>query len=127
MTSILINLNLNNTMENIKLVVRNIIGEPDNGYSRVTVSNELFNAVRGVRPQLAYKAQGDQAGKGIRIFTIDGVDLYSNYDKESRKTLFLMKTEDAEKCLCTVAEQRAKEPKLPFNSTVFNRMIVATA
>ena len=114
-------------MENIKLVVRNIIGEPDNGYSRVTVSNELFNAVRGVRPQLAYKAQGDQAGKGIRIFTIDGVDLYSNYDKESRKTLFLMKTEDAEKCLCTVAEQRAKEPKLPFNSTVFNRMIVATA
>ena len=115
---------MNNT---INLVVRNIIGDAVDGYSRVTVSNELFNAVRGVRPTLAYTAMGDQGGKGIRIFNIDGYELFANYDKESRKTLFLMKTEDAQKCLLTVAEQRSKEPKLPFNSTVFNRAVVATA
>ena len=111
---------------NIKLVVRNIIGDAVDGYSRVTVSNELFNAVRGVRPALAYTAMGDQGGKGIRIFNIGGYELYANYDKESRKTLFLMKTEDAQKCLLTVAQQRAGEPKLPFNSTIFNRNIVAS-
>jgi hypothetical protein len=114
--------------ENIKFVVRNIIGDAVDGYSRVTVSNENFNDLRGVRPVLAYTAQGDLGGKGIRIFTdMNGVELYSNYDKESRKTLFLMKTEDAQKCLLTIADQRAKEPKLPFNSTVFNRLVVATA
>lgn len=114
-------------MNNIKLVVRNIIGESKDGHSRVTVSNELFNAVRGVRPALPYTAQGDQSGKGIRIFTVDGKNLYANYDKESRKTLFLMKTEEAQACLLTVAEQRAKEPKLPFATTKFNMNLVATA
>jgi hypothetical protein len=114
-------------MNNIKLVVRNIIGDAVDGYSRVTVSNELFNAVRGVRPQLAYTAQGDQSGKGIRIFEIDGKKLYANYDKESRKTLFVMKSEDAQACLLTVAEQRANEPKLPFSVMAFPSSLVATA
>ena len=116
--------------ETIKLVVRNIISDEVNGYVRVTVANELFNAVKGVRPLLSYTAQGDQAGKGIRIFTIDGKNLYAQYDKESRKTMFLMSKEDAESCLMTVAEQRAKEPKLPFDSTAFilaDRNIAAVA
>ena len=38
--------------KDIKLVVRNIIGEPIDGYVRVTVSNEVFNAVRGITPAL---------------------------------------------------------------------------
>jgi hypothetical protein len=114
-------------MNNKKLIVRQIIGDAIDGYSRVTVTYDLFIALRGVRPTMPFTAQGDQAGKGIRIFDFDGIKLYSNYDKESRKTLFLMKTEDAQSCLQTIAEQRANEPKLSFNSTMFNRNIVATA
>lgn len=112
-------------MENIKLVVRNIIGADVNGYSRVTVSNDLFNAIRGFRPSLAYKAMGDSAGNGVRVFTIDGTDLYANYDKESRKTVYLMKTEDAQKHLVTLAQERANEPKLPFNVEAFDRSVVS--
>ena len=115
-------------MENkvAKLVVRNIIGEDVNGYSRVTVANELFNAVRGFKPVLAYKGMGDSAGNGVRVFNIEGVDLYANYDSETRKTVYLMKTEDAKKHLLTLAQERASEPKLPFNISVFNTNIVAS-
>lgn len=112
--------------KDIKLIVRNIIGDPVDGMSRVTVSNELFNAVRGVRPLLPYTAMGDGGGKGVRIFTIGGYELYSNYDKESRKSIFLMKTEDAKACLLTVADQRASEPKLPFSFSAFNPLVVAS-
>lgn len=110
-----------------KLVVRNIIGEPINGYVRVTISNELFNAVRGVKPTLPYKGMGDSGGNGVRVFSINGVELCAQYDKETRKTMFLMKKEDAETALLTLAEQRAGEDKLPFNASLFDRSIVATA
>ena len=104
----------------IKLIVRNIIGADINGYSRVTVSNELFNAVRGVRPALAYKGQGDSANNGVRVFNVGGVDLYAHYDKESRKTVFLMKTEEANKHLMSLEQERANEPKLEFDVKAFN-------
>lgn len=110
-----------------KLVVRNIIGEPINGYVRVSIANELFNLIRGVRPQLPYKGQGDQGGNGVRVFTIGGVELCASYDKTSRKTMFLMKTEDAKAHLLTVAQERAGEEKLPFNTALFDRSVVATA
>jgi hypothetical protein len=111
---------------NIKLVVRNIIGEEIDGYSRVTVSNELFNAVRGVRPSLPYKAQGDKGGNGVRIFELEGTELFAHYDKVNRKTMFLMKTEDAKKHLLTVAQQRANQPKLDFNASLWDTAIVAS-
>lgn len=121
-------------MENLKLVVRNIIGEPIDGYVRVTVSNELFRAIYKTTPWnngkpgfLTYKAMADQAGKGIRIYNFNGVELCASYDQETRKTIFLMKVEDAQSHLLTVAQERAAGPKLPFDSTRFDRSVVATA
>ena len=111
---------------NIKLVVRNIIGDSIDGYSRVTISNELFNAVRGVRPSLPYKAQGDVGGNGVRIFSFGETELFAHYDKVNRKTMFLMKTEEAKKHLLTVAEQRANQPKLAFNASLWDTSIVAS-
>ena len=114
-------------MNTIKLVVRNIIGESIDGYSRVTVSNEVFNAVRGIKPLLAYRGQGDQGGNGVRVFSFDGVELCAQYDKETRKTMFLMKTDEAEAHLLTLAQERDKAEKLPFNAKLWNRDVVATA
>lgn len=101
------------------LIVRNIISSDIGGFSRVTVSNELFNAIRGVRPTLPYKGAGDVGGNGVRVFNIEGVDLYVNYDKINRRTMFIMKTPDAQKYLKPLAVERANEPKLPFNATQF--------
>ena len=103
----------------IKLVVRNIIGEPINGYVRVTVANDLFKTIAGFRPSIAYTAMGDSGGNGVRIFDIDGVKLFSKYNKETAKTTFIMKTEDARAKLVTVAQERATEAKLPFNISSF--------
>lgn len=121
-------------MNNLKLVVRNIIGDSINGYSRVTVSSEVFSAVvQSLRarftkqtPQLPYKGMGDEGGNGVRVFNINGVELYSHYVKESGKNVFLMKTEDAKACLLTLETQRAGEEKLPFNLSTFNFDIVAS-
>ena len=112
-------------MENIQLIVRKIIGSDIEGFSRVSVTNELFNAVRGVRPLLPYTAQGDLGGNGVRIFNINGTNLYVTYNKETKKNVLLMSTEDAKKNLVTLADERANEPKLPFNASLFN--VVATS
>ncbi len=104
---------------NNNIIVRNIISPDVNGYSRVTIANDLFNAVRGVKPELPYKGMGDAGGNGVRVFTIDGVDLYVHYNKENRNTIFIMKTEEATKHLKTLAMERAGEEKLPFNASQF--------
>jgi len=105
---------MNNT-----LIVRNIISADINGYSRVTVSNELFNAIRGVKPALPYTGMGDTGGNGVRVFNIEGIDLYVHYDKINQSTMFIMKTLDAQKCHKSLAAERAGEVKLPFNSAMF--------
>jgi len=116
-------------MNTIKLVVRNIIGESQNGYSRVTVSNEVFSAIRGARPAIAYTAMGDKGGKGVRIFSFGDVKLYAHYDKVQRNTVFLMETAEAQKHLVTLAQERAGEAKLPFDVSMFDTKAntVATA
>lgn len=104
---------------NNNIIVRSVIGSDIGGYSRVTISNELFNDVRGVKPALPYQGRGDIGGHGVRVFNIGGVDLYVNYDKTNRKTVFIMKTSDAQRHLLPLATERANEPKLPFNAAMF--------
>lgn len=115
-------------MENLtKWVVRNIIGEDVNGYSRITIASNCFNAVKGFRPLLPYTAMGDASGNGVRVFKLGETELYASYDKESRKTVYLMKTEDAKSHLLTLVQERANNPKLPFDVMAFDRSVVATA
>lgn len=101
------------------IIVRNIISSDIGGFSRVTIANELFNAIRGVKPTLPYKGMGDAGGNGVRVFNIENVDLYVHYDKLNRKTMFIMKTQDALRHLKPLAVERANEAKLPFNSNSF--------
>ncbi len=101
-----------------ELVVRTIIDTKD-GYSRVVVSNETFRQVQGVRPELPYKAMGDMGGNGVRIFSFGTTELYVKYDKENRKSIFIMKASDVKKHLRTLEQEREGEEKLPFNAAQF--------
>lgn len=95
--------------------VRNIFSTQD-GFSRISVDNETFNAVRGVVPTIPYTTSRTQDGRGVRIFDIDGTKVYSIYDKENRKTGFYMKQTDAQARLRTLAQERSTEPALPFSA-----------
>lgn len=96
-----------------KVAVRNIF-EVQGDYARVSVDNETFNAIRGMTPSLPYTTSRNASGQGIRIFNIGGVVLMSRYDKETRKTNFIMKNTDAVANLQTLAQERANEPVLGF-------------
>lgn len=118
-------------MNNIKLVIRNVIGEPINGISRVTVSQTLYDAVKqSISAQytkqervLKYHTREEQEGKWMRVFNIEGMELYAWYE---RRLYFFMKTEDAKKCIVTLDEERS-ESKLPLHLSQFNLNIVASA
>ena len=144
-------------MNTLKLVVRNIIGAPNNGVSRVTVATDVYNATVGYKPLLPYEAMGDSdGGDGVRLFTIGGVELYTHQVKltnadgspqlvisqttgnpvigrftgqpiQASKILFFMKTEDAEKCQMSLEEQRANAPRAAFRVKDFDLSIVASA
>ena len=113
-----------NIMNNPKLIVSNIIGTDVNGYSRVTISNELFNAVRGFKPLLPFEDRFDENGERIRVFNIDGVELYASYDKTTSKTMFVLKTTEAQKHFVPLAQQRANGPKSPFTASAFDRTVI---
>ena len=98
-------------MSEIKLVVKSTIGEPINGYSRVAVSMDLFKATAGYKPTLPYRDINDANGKNIRTFTIDGMDLYLKYNTDTERSIYIMKTEDAQKALDT--------HKLDFDVSMF--------
>lgn len=101
-------------MDQLAIAVRSIIKETGD-FAQVVVSNEVFKQVAGVRPLLAYTTARNSAGNGVRIFEIGGVKLYTRRDKEAGKTYFIMKKEDAQKCLRTLEEERAGEPVLEFD------------
>jgi len=107
-------------MAELKLIVRKIIAGGDNGKSQVVVHSDVFKATKGVVPALPYKGIGDETGNGVRMFTIDGINLYSHYNKETSKTSFAMDTKDAKKCLLTLEQERAGEDKLDFS---FERLL----
>lgn len=123
-----------NAQDSLNLTVRNIIGDPKDGISRVTVNSEVFQAVidsirarfNNTKPVLEFKGMGDKAGNGMRVFNINGVELYVHYHDESRKMFLFMKTEEAKARLVSLAEERANEPKLPFNVEEFDLSVVAS-
>ena len=97
-------------MENVKLIVRNIIGAPvmtDKGsFSRVTVSTELFRLIANAIPKLAYTTANDN-GKKVRVFDVEGVKLYSYFDYQSLKPLFFMDTAQAQAHLVSMETENA--------------------
>ena len=99
-------------MENVK--VRAILAT-EGDYSHVVLDRATFEAVNGFRPALPYTTTRNAQGQGVRVFTIDGVTVYSRKDKDTKKSVFVMKTADAQRLLSTLADERANEPSLAFS------------
>ena len=103
---------------NIKLVVNKIIGESINGYSRVTLGYELFNAIKGANPSLEYTRESN----GVRKFVINGIVIYSHFTVDASKkasTTFIMRTSDA------IANQITEASTLPFALASFTSPVLA--
>ena len=78
----------------------NQIFETSGNYSQVSVDRATFDQLRGLTPAIGkYETTRDAKGNGIRVFNVDGTKVYTKYNKEDRKTAFIMLTADAEKHL----------------------------
>ena len=98
---------MNNTNS---LKVRNIF-ETKDGFAKVSIDQDHFKQIRGFSPELPFTTSHSNAsGNGLRIFDIDGIKLYSQYDKEQRKTTLFMDANQAMAIKQTLSEERANEP-----------------
>ena len=115
------------TDENVKLVVNTIISSEENGYSRITLGFDTFNAVRGATPLLPVdRLETGDTGEQMRVFKFklednSEVEVYSLWTRGENavngQTLFFMKTEDAKKC------QSLTDPA-PFSLSSVNREVI---
>ncbi len=96
------------------LKVRTIISTVGE-FSQVVVDAESFKSISGLRPTLPYTTARNQQGKGVRVFDFGGTKLYARYDKEARRTIFVMQKADAEKHLTTLESERAGEAAIGFS------------
>ena len=96
-----------------QLKVRSII-ESKGDYSQVVVSRDVFDAVKGFKPVMAYETSRDAAGRGVRIYDFGSAKLFARRDKESGKTIFVMDTQEAAGHLETLEQERSGEPTLEF-------------
>lgn len=104
----------------IKLEVTNTIGEDNKGFIRVTVGNELFNALIGYAPKLPFNRLTSAKGEQVREFDVEGTKVYATYDKVSKKTLFIMKTEDAK-------QHHSPVGNAPFDISTFDLTVTKTS
>lgn len=91
----------------MKLEIVQILGT-SNGYSKVRVSQALFDAVKGQKPTLPLKDLGWDGDNKVRLFDIGGVQLYSLYSRTDG-TKFVVSEADAK------ANLSAEPVKLPFD------------
>ncbi len=114
-------------MNPLKLYVRNIIGEPIDGYSRVTVNIDAYDAMaqsvfaRRNRQTalLTFLRKTDEGGNNFTQFYFGGVEVRRYFVTEPKKqTVLLMKEENAKALLNT-------EPKETGALSKFNLSVVA--
>lgn len=110
----------------VPVVVR-AIHEVNGEFARVQVDKELFKHLVGFNKQmnpalLDYQTAKDQMDRGIRVFNVGDVTIYTRYDKEldtKTKTHVYMKISDAKPRLLSYNEerdtQRENEVALPFS------------
>lgn len=125
-------------LEKNKLVIRTIVGEAKNGMVRVIVSRDALGAIiqtnqaqynKTLNPVLPFTDEIDRKLQDIRVFTFaDDMKVCSFYDRVATgKSFFFMKTENAEKCLMTLAQERKNLPKLDLDVSEFDLDIVSSA
>lgn len=104
-----------------EVIVREIF-ETSGNFARVKLDKDIYKHVIGFNKQanpalLDYSTGKDQAGRGVRIFDINGVKVYTRYDKEldtKTKTHVYMHMADVKNRLKSLEEERADEEPLGF-------------
>ena len=94
--------------------VRNIF-QNDGKYARVSVDFATFSDLKGMTPKYPFTTTHDKKGRGVRIFDVNGIEVMSRYDKDTRKTSFIMELDTAKAHLRTIDNERANEPGLDFD------------
>ena len=102
---------------NNSLQVLTIVGS-SKGYSRVIITKDCFDKVKGSKPVMAFNEEGYSEGNKVRSFDFDGVKLYSLYNR-AEGTKFVVTDKDAE--ASKIATQNAN---LPF---VISEVLVPAA
>ena len=76
-------------MNNSNNIIQSVVSEPKDGMVRVFLSRTTFQQINqsirarfnGGTPSLTYSSGTDASGKGIRKFTVDGIDIYSAFSR----------------------------------------------
>lgn len=120
----------------IKFRITNIIGEPmpsKNGdgtmFTRVNIDSDTFRMLRGANPSIPFQKIGAiNSDESVRKFNINGVELYSIYNRNTFKNYFVANLDDAKKNLVSTDELIAtNEMAMPFNNALLDRNLVASA
>ena len=106
------------------LTVNHIIDEND-GIARVTIRRDIYVLVSGFEPTLPFKVIDEvETGQQVRVFNINGVTLYSEYDRNARKTFFYMNADKARE-LHEPRNQNSTGEKTPFATSNFDKTIIS--
>lgn len=112
-------------MNPLKLFVRNIIGEPIDGYVRVTINIDAYDAMaqsvfaRKNRQTalLTFSRKTDEGGNNFTQFYFAGVEVRRYFVEEPKKqTVLLMKEENAKALLGTEPKESASLSKFNLSS-----------
>lgn len=97
-------------------------------YAHVSISNDAFACIKGVRPLMAYTTGKNQDGHGVRIFDFNGTKVFTCFNKAGEgeqygKAKILMLESDARalggKDVAVIEQERANEVPLEFSDDAF--------
>jgi len=86
----------------INKFVYKILSDSPDGYSDVVLDRETFKSVVGYKTTLPYTTGVAKSGVGVRIYIIEGMQVFRKYTKTeegAESYQFKMKTEDAQAAL----------------------------
>ena|SRR5665647_1959521 len=138
---------MNNNKVTVRLIIQSPVGQST---SQVIVAPDIFagivqslNSRRNQKvPKFKFSTGGENSGKGVYTFIFAGnvaVDVYKkplgyNFtslrdgkEYPASKPVFFINTEQAKACLLSLEEERALQPKRPFDISAFDLNVVATA
>ena len=107
-------------MDNVALKVLKVF-KVTGAYAHVSISNDAFSAIKGIKPLMAYSTARNRDGKGVRIFDFNGTKVFSCFEKstvegEFGKAKILMLAADAEALKAQADAERAGEEVLDFGA-----------
>ena len=80
-----------------QLVITSVL-KSVNGYTQVFLAAPTFNLISGLNPQIAMLTDGvDEKGNSIRQFDFNGVDLWSEFNPVTHKSVLRIPDADAKR------------------------------